>query len=90
MALFFGMGCGSVVWGVLSDTLGRRLAFNSTLFITGFFGILIAFGPTWSITAFLFAAMGFGVGGALPVDGMIFLEFLPTADMRLLTLLSAW
>lgn len=90
MALFFGMGCGSVVWGSLSDSLGRRIAFNSTLLITGVFGVMIAFGPTWSITAFLFSAMGFGVGGALPVDGMLFLEFLPSANTRLLTLLSAW
>jgi MFS family permease len=34
--------------------------------------------------------MGIGVGGNLPVDGALFLEFLPAADNRLLTLLSAW
>ncbi|KAF2670478.1 MFS general substrate transporter [Microthyrium microscopicum] len=90
MILYVGMGFGSVAWGFLSDTLGRRITFNTTLFITGFFGVLISFGPTWATTALLFALMGFGVGGNLPVDGALFLEFLPMADNKLLTLLSAW
>jgi MFS family permease len=33
---------------------------------------------------------GFGVGGNLPVDGALFLEFLPGKDQYLLTLLSLW
>jgi len=90
MILYIGMGIGSMGWGLLSDVLGRRITFNSTLFITGFFGILISFGPTWAITATLFALMGVGVGGNLPVDGALFLEFIPAADNKLLTLLSAW
>src|ERR1700761_2659005 len=90
MILYVGMGIGSVGWGLLSDVFGRRITFNSTLFITGFFGVLISLGPTWAITALTFALMGFGVGGNLPVDGALFLEFLPMADTKLLTLLSAW
>ncbi|GAW25318.1 putative sugar transporter protein [Rosellinia necatrix] len=34
--------------------------------------------------------MGTGVGGNLPVDGALFLEFLPDASSSLLTLLSVW
>ena len=90
MILYVGMGVGSVGWGLLSDIFGRRITFNSTLFITGFFGVLISLGPTWAITAILFALMGVGVGGNLPVDGALFLEFLPAGDNKLLTLLSAW
>jgi MFS family permease len=90
MILYIGMGVGSVGWGLLSDVFGRRITFNSTLFITGFFGVLISLGPTWAITALMFGLMGVGVGGNLPVDGALFLEFLPTADNSLLTLLSAW
>lgn len=90
MILYIGMGFGSVGWGLLSDVFGRRIAFNATLLITGIFGVLISFGPTWAITALLFALMGVGVGGNLPVDGALFLEFLPAAENKLLTLLSAW
>lgn len=38
----------------------------------------------------MYAALGFGVGGNLPVDGALFLEFLPDASSSLLTLLSVW
>jgi MFS family permease len=38
----------------------------------------------------MYAALGFGVGGNLPVDGALFLEFLPDASSSLLTLLSIW
>lgn len=38
----------------------------------------------------LFACVGLGIGGNLPVDGALFLEFLPFASGNLLTLLSVW
>ena len=38
----------------------------------------------------MYAALGFGVGGNLPVDGALFLEFLPFASGNLLTMLSVW
>jgi MFS family permease len=42
------------------------------------------------MTALFFACMGTGVGGNLPVDGALFLEFLPFESNKLLTLLSVW
>lgn len=70
--------------------LGRRIAFNVTLLITSFFGILASFASTWPSVCLFFALLGFGVGGNLPVDGALFLEFLPDASSSLLTLLSVW
>ncbi|KAM0333184.1 hypothetical protein ACHAQA_001844 [Verticillium albo-atrum] len=89
-SLFVGLCFGSFIWGIGSDILGRRMAFNFTLLITSFFGIFVSFAPSWGWTCFLFAALGFGVGGNLPVDGALFLEFLPDASSALLTLLSVW
>lgn len=89
-AVFIGLSIGSVLWGVGSDYLGRRLAFNMTLLITSVFGIMAAYAQTWGGVCFFFAALGFGVGGNLPVDGALFLEFLPDASSALLTLLSVW
>ncbi|KAK0385002.1 hypothetical protein NLU13_7480 [Sarocladium strictum] len=89
-AVFVGLSIGSVLWGVGSDYLGRRLAFNMTLLITSVFGIMAAYAQTWGGVCFFFAALGFGVGGNLPVDGALFLEFLPDASSALLTLLSVW
>ncbi|KAI9719305.1 MAG: hypothetical protein M1812_003635 [Candelaria pacifica] len=78
------------VWGIASDVIGRRLAFNATLFLAGVFGLAVGGGPNWVGTAGLFAALGTGVGGNLPVDGALFLEFLPFASGGLLTMLSVW
>jgi MFS family permease len=70
--------------------MGRRIAFNTTLFIAGVFGIAAGAAPNWIGACGLFSALGFGVGGNLPVDGALFLEFLPQASGGLLTLLSVW
>jgi len=89
-ALFVGLCFGASFWGIGSDIMGRRLAFNLTLLIAGVFGVAAGAAPTWVGTCGLFAALGVGVGGNLPVDGALFLEFLPTASGRHLTLLSVW
>ncbi|PWI75166.1 hypothetical protein PCL_05824 [Purpureocillium lilacinum] len=89
-ALFVGLSAGSFIWGIGSDFMGRRIAFNSTLLITSVFGIAAAYAQSWGWVCFYFAALGFGVGGSLPVDGALFLEFLPDASSALLTLLSVW
>ncbi|KAK0635358.1 major facilitator superfamily domain-containing protein [Bombardia bombarda] len=89
-ALFVGLCFGSFFWGLGSDVLGRRIAFNVTLLITSVFGIASAYAPSWGWVCFFYGALGFGVGGNLPVDGALFLEFLPDASSSLLTLLSIW
>lgn len=89
-ALFIGLCLGASFWGIGSDIMGRRLAFNCTLFLAGVFGIAAGAAPNWIGACGLFAALGVGVGGNLPVDGALFLEFLPNASGGLLTLLSIW
>lgn len=89
-SVYLGLCFGSFIWGVGSDILGRRIAFNATLFITAAFGLLASYAPSWPALCFLLALLGFGVGGNLPVDGALFLEFLPDAQAGLLTLLSVW
>ncbi|GAW13008.1 hypothetical protein ANO14919_023840 [Xylariales sp. No.14919] len=51
---------------------------------------MAAFAPNWPAVCVLLALMGTGVGGNLPIDGALFLEFLPDASSSLLTLLSVW
>ncbi len=89
-SLFVGLCVGSFFWGLGADVMGRRIAFNFTLLITSIFGILAAYAPSWGSVCFMFACLGTGVGGSLPVDGAVFLEFLPDASSALLTLLSVW
>ncbi|KAF2162380.1 hypothetical protein M409DRAFT_69256 [Zasmidium cellare ATCC 36951] len=90
LSLFLGLCIGASFWGIASDVIGRRLAFNTTLFLAGVFGLAAAGGPTWIGVCALYACLGLGVGGNLPVDGALFLEFLPFASGNLLTLLSVW
>ena len=73
-----------------SDIIGRRPAFNATLFIAGVFGLAVGGANSWVGACGLYAALGVGVGGNLPVDGALFLEFLPFASGNLLTMLSVW
>ena len=89
-AAFVGLCIGAVFWGIASDVVGRRLAFNATLFLAGVFGLAVGAGNTWIGTCGLFASLAVGIGGNLPVDGALFLEFLPFASRGLLTLLSIW
>ena len=89
-ATFVGLCVGASFWGIGSDIIGRRLAFNMTLLIASVFGLAVGGGNSWIGTCGLFAALGVGVGGNLPVDGALFLEFLPFASGNLLTMLSVW
>ena len=90
LSLFVGLCIGASFWGTASDIIGRRLAFNCTLFLAGAFGLAAGGAPTWIGACGLYACVGLGVGGNLPVDGALFLEFLPFASGNLLTLLSVW
>lgn len=89
-ALFLGLCIGASSWGIASDILGRRVAFNTTLFLAGAFGLASGGASSWVGVSALYACLGLGVGGNLPVDGALFLEFLPMASGNMLTMLSVW
>ncbi|KAK5119307.1 hypothetical protein LTR85_007663 [Meristemomyces frigidus] len=90
MCLFVGLCIGASFWGIASDIIGRRPAFNFTLFLAGTSGLAAAAPSTWVGVCALYACIGLGIGGNLPVDGALLLEFLPSAKAGLLTLLSVW
>jgi MFS family permease len=67
----------ATTWGSLADIIGRRLSWNITLFIAGVFGIAAGGAPSFAALGTLLAFLGFGIGGNLPVDGALYLEFIP-------------
>lgn len=77
VAYYVGLILGASFWGVSSDLIGRRPAFNCTLLIAGVF--LCAAAGSLNFVAFsaLWAVIGTAAGGNVPVDSMIFLEFVP-------------
>ena len=46
-ALFVGLTVGASFWGIASDIVGRRPAFNCTLAMCGAFGLAAGGGPNW-------------------------------------------
>ncbi|KAJ4346109.1 hypothetical protein N0V95_005725 [Ascochyta clinopodiicola] len=83
-----GLLFGAVFWGFGCDIFGRRWAFNLTIGITSVFGMIAAGSPNFAAIGTFAALWSVGVGGNLPVDSAIFLEFLPGSHQYLLTILS--
>ena len=81
---------GAAGWGVASDIVGRRWAFNLTLLVAGVFGAAAGGARGFAALAGAVAAWSVGVGGNLPVDSAVFLEFLPGSHQYLLTVMSVW
>ncbi|KAK5018084.1 major facilitator superfamily domain-containing protein [Cryomyces antarcticus] len=88
VAFSSGLTAGAFVWGVLVDIVGRQWAFNLTVLFTTVFGL--GLGGTNSYPSFLVltAFVGFGIGGNIPIDTTITLEFIPQNRRFLLALLS--
>ncbi|KAI5843789.1 MFS general substrate transporter [Morchella snyderi] len=90
LAQTLGLTVGAAGWGIGSDIIGRRWAFNLTLMITGIFGLLAGAAPNFGALAAFDALWSLGVGGNLPVDSAVFLEFIPGTHQYLLTVMSVW
>jgi MFS family permease len=74
----------------MADVIGRKYAFNITLFLIG--AALVCAGASNNIYTYggLFGVVGFGSGGNVPIAATVYLEFVPTSAYYLLTMLSAW
>jgi putative MFS transporter len=90
-AVFVGMLIGAWGWGWISDRIGRKTGFISTVAIDSIFGLLSAFSPSFIWLLILRGITGIGVGGTLPVDYSIFAEYLPAKSRgRYLVLLESF
>ncbi|KAL8885333.1 MAG: hypothetical protein Q9215_006799 [Flavoplaca cf. flavocitrina] len=83
-----GLCAGAFVWGFLVDIIGRQYAFNLTVLISSIFGLCLGAPSNYSGILVLTAFVGFGVGGNIPIDTTITLEFLPQNRRFLLAMLS--
>jgi len=88
IAFSSGLTAGAFVWGLLVDIIGRQWAFNLTVFIASAFGLCIGAPSTYNAILVLTAFTGFGVGGNIPIDTTITLEFTPQNRRYMLPLLS--
>lgn len=73
---------------VLVDIIGRKWAFNLTCFFSAVFGLALGGCNTYTAFLVITACIGFGVGGNIPIDTTICLEFIPSNRRFLLAMLS--
>ncbi|KAG5927524.1 hypothetical protein E4U42_002132 [Claviceps africana] len=90
IAVYCGMLSGAVFWGFSADIIGRKYAFNISLFMCSVCCIVAGAMPSWPTLGLLIALLGFGGGGNLIMDTTVFLEYLPSNKQWLLTFLACW
>lgn len=90
IAVYVGMLTGALFWGLSADIIGRRFAFNISLFICSIAVIVAGASPSWESLSFFIAVTGFGGGGNLILDTTVFIEYLPSNKQWVLTWLAAW
>jgi MFS family permease len=88
IAFSAGLTAGAAFWGILVDIIGRKWAFNLTCLISAAFGLGLGGCNTYTSFLVITAFVGFGIGGNIPIDTTICLEFLPQNRRFLLALLS--
>ena len=82
------MTAGAFFWGVTVDIIGRWWAFNLTCLFAAVFGLGLGACQTYTAFLVITAFVGFGIGGNIPIDTTICLEFIPQNKRFLLALLS--
>lgn len=90
IAVYVGMLTGAIFWGLSADIVGRRYAFNISLFICAVSTLVAGAMPNWGSLGLFIALVGFGAGGNLILDTTVFLEYLPSQKQWVLTFLAAW
>lgn len=78
--LFIGEIVGGMAWAWIADRVGRRATFVGTAAVTALFGLLSAFAPSFALLLLARFLVGIGLGGALSIDLVYFLEFVPARN----------
>lgn len=80
-----GLLFGALFWGFSADLIGRKVAFNISLLLSGLFTIITGtMSSMASYCIFVFLSC-FAAGGNLVLDTCVFLEYLPHKNQWLLT-----
>lgn len=90
IAVYSGMFLGAIFWGLGADIVGRKYAFNISLFLCSAATIVAGAAPSWPSLGFFVALIGFGAGGNLILDATVFLEYLPGKKQWVLTFMACW
>jgi len=78
--IFTGELLGGLVWGSISDKLGRRFTFIGTALLATVFGLLSAASPNMAFFLFTRFGLGLAIGGSHSIDFVYFVEFVPASS----------
>lgn len=87
--LMIGFLVGAYIWGYTSDKYGRLFSFRKTLLLAAVAAIGAALSVDLAMLLIFCFIAGIGIGGDIPVDGSVFIEFCPAADRWRMVALSA-
>ncbi|KAN0063797.1 hypothetical protein ACQY0O_003847 [Thecaphora frezii] len=83
-----GLTVGAFFFGFAVDVVGRKWSFYLTTLTAAVFGMASGGPETFKGLCVVAAFIGFGIGGNIPIDATITLEFLPTNRRFLVAALS--
>lgn len=88
--LYVGMLTGSIFWGFGGDIIGRKIAFNWSLFLSAVFGFFTGGMSSYATYCIFMCLNAFCSGGNLALDVTVFLEFSPSKYSWITTFLASW
>ncbi|PYI08750.1 MFS general substrate transporter [Aspergillus sclerotiicarbonarius CBS 121057] len=90
ISLYVGLTTGATAWPWMSDMLGRKWIFTSTLVLMGMGGLVGAGMPAFTGLCVVGFVVGFAVAGNQAVDAMILLESVPASHQFLVSMQGAF
>ncbi|PWY80749.1 MFS general substrate transporter [Aspergillus sclerotioniger CBS 115572] len=90
ISLYVGLTTGATAWPWMSDMLGRKWMFTSTLVLMGMGGLVGAGMPAFTGLCVVGFVVGFAVAGNQAVDAMILLESVPASHQFLVSMQGAF
>ncbi|GFN12471.1 sugar transporter [Aspergillus tubingensis] len=89
ISLYVGLTTGATAWPWMSDMLGRKWIFTSTLVLMGMGGLVGAGMPSFTGLCVVGFVVGFAVAGNQVVDAMVLLESVPASHQFLVAMQGA-
>lgn len=89
-AQYAGLLVGALFWGFSADLIGRKIAFNLSLFLAAIFCIMTGTMGNFGTYCFFVGLTSWAYGGNLVLDTTVFLEYLPHKDQWLMSFFALW
>ncbi|KAF3051138.1 hypothetical protein E8E11_009334 [Didymella keratinophila] len=81
---------GALLCGTLLDKIGRKLVWQTSLFVVTIFTLIAAGSPNFTVLAIFIGLQCIGAGGNIAIDITVFSESIPRAKGYMLTILTIW